>query len=61
MLRVGWVWIFIIGFGLNFIKYIKMNEESRPDDYQPGEYVDYCFTNMWVAKLIITREQAPNL
>lgn len=38
-----------------------MNEENRPDDYQPGEYIDYCFTNMWVAKLIITREQAPNL
>lgn len=61
MLRAAGGRIFIIGFGLNFIKYIKMNEESRPDDYQPGDYIDYCFTNAWVVKLILAREPTPSL
>lgn len=38
-----------------------MNEESRPDDYQPGEYIDYCFNNIWVVKFILSREPTPNL
>lgn len=61
MLRVQEARIFIIGFGLNFIKYIKMNEESRPDDYQPGDYIDYLFTNAWVVKFVLAREQTASL